>query len=154
MEWLRGADTTYVHPNTSTDDELAMIKRSGGSASVAPYVEMLMGHAHPPISRLLEQGVTPSLSIDVATSVPGDMFIQMRTALAQGRISAFGDDVDAALAPTLAHTDVLGFATLVGARACGLGDRVGTRERHDPGLAPSPPMTGCRPPHSAPRRLP
>lgn len=123
---LLGADTTYVHANTSTDDELAMIKRTGGSASVAPYVEMVMGHGHPPITRLLEQGVTPSLSVDVATSVPGDMFTQMRTALAQGRISSFGDDVDVAFAPALTHADVLGFATRAGAQACGLGDRIGT----------------------------
>ncbi|MFE2449453.1 amidohydrolase family protein [Streptomyces sp. NPDC021218] len=123
---LLGPDTTYVHANTSTDDELAMIKRTGGSASVAPYVEMLMGHGHPPITRMLEQGVTPSLSIDVATSVPGDMFTQMRTALAQGRISSFGDDVDVAFAPALTHADVLGFATRAGAQACGLADRIGT----------------------------
>lgn len=85
-----------------------------------------MGHGHPPIARLLAHGVAPTLSVDVATSVPGDMFTQMRVALAQGRISAFEDDVDVAFAPTLTHSDVLGFATLAGAEACGLGDRTGS----------------------------
>lgn len=123
---LLAADTTYIHLNTNTDDELALVSASGGSASVAPYVEMVMGHGHPPIGRLLAQGVTPSLSVDVTTSVPGDMFTQMRTALAQDRINAFGDDEEVAFAPTLTHEDVLGFATLAGAAACGLDSKVGT----------------------------
>lgn len=124
---LLGADTTYVHATTSTDEELDLIARSGGSVSVAPYVEMLMGHGRPPIQRLLDHGITPTLSIDVATSVPGEMFTQMRVALAQGRISAFADDdIDVAFAPSLTHTDVLQFATLAGAQACGLGGRTGS----------------------------
>ena len=46
---LVGPDTTYLHANTSTDDELAMIADSGGTLSISPYVEMLMGHGHPPV---------------------------------------------------------------------------------------------------------
>lgn len=123
---LLGADTTYIHLNTNTDAELAMIADSGGSASIAPYVEMVMGHGLPPIGRLLAHGVTPSLSIDVTTTVPGDMFTQMRTALAHDRIAHFGADPDVAFAPSLTHHDVLRFATIAGAAACGLDDRTGT----------------------------
>jgi 5-methylthioadenosine/S-adenosylhomocysteine deaminase len=123
---LLADDTTYVHATTTTDDELALIKRSGGSVSVAPYVEMLMGHGHPPTARLLEHGIAPTLSIDVVSAGPGDMFTQMRTALTQGRLSAFGEDPDVDFEPTLTHTDVLGFATLAGAQACGLGNRTGS----------------------------
>lgn len=123
---LLGADTTYIHLNTNTDEELALIADSGGSASVAPYVEMVMGHGHPPVGRLLAQGVTPSLSVDVTTTVPGDMFTQMRTALAQGRINAFGENADVAFAPRLTHEDVLRFATVAGAAACGLDAKIGT----------------------------
>lgn len=123
---LLGPDTTYVHATTSTDAELEKVRRSGGSVSVAPYVEMLMGHGPPPIARLVERGLAPSLGVDVATSVPGDMFTQMRTALVSGRISSFGDDVDVPFASALTHVDVLRFATLAGAQACGLGDRVGS----------------------------
>jgi 5-methylthioadenosine/S-adenosylhomocysteine deaminase len=50
----------------------------------------------------------------------------MRTALVQERILAFTDTPDTAFAPTLTHRDVLEFATVEGARACALDDRIGT----------------------------
>ncbi|MEU6698580.1 amidohydrolase family protein [Pseudonocardia sp. NPDC046786] len=123
---LLGPDTTYIHANTTTDAELDRIAATGGTLSIAPYVEMLMGHGHPPIGRARDRGLAPSLSVDVATSVPGDMFTQMRTALAAGRIAGLGDDVDVPFAPDLTHTGVLEMATRHGAVASGLGDRTGT----------------------------
>jgi 5-methylthioadenosine/S-adenosylhomocysteine deaminase len=123
---LMGADTTYIHCTDSTDEELDLIAATGGTASVAPYVEMLMGHGPPPTGRLFERGVRPSLSVDVVSSVPGEMFTQMRTALVHTRIGAFTDTPDEPFAPTLTHRDVLEFATIDGARTCGLGDRVGS----------------------------
>jgi 5-methylthioadenosine/S-adenosylhomocysteine deaminase len=123
---LLGPDTTYIHCTDSTDEELDLIAESGGRASVAPYVEMLMGHGPPPTGRLLERGVRPSLSVDVVSSVPGEMFTQMRTALVAERIGAFTDSPDEAFAPTLSHRDVLEFATIEGARACALDERTGS----------------------------
>jgi cytosine/adenosine deaminase-related metal-dependent hydrolase len=123
---LLGPDTTYIHCTDSTDEELDLIAETGGTASVAPYVEMLMGHGPPPTGRLLERGVRPSLSVDVVSSVPGEMFTQMRTALVFERIGAFTDTPDEAFAPTLTHRDVLEFATIEGARACALEDKVGS----------------------------
>ena len=72
------------------------------------------------------RGVRPSLSIDVVSSVPGDMFTQMRTALVQERILAFTDTPDIAFSPTITHRDVLEFATIDGARACALDHKIGT----------------------------
>jgi cytosine/adenosine deaminase-related metal-dependent hydrolase len=109
-----------------TDQELDWIAETGGKASVAPYVEMLMGHGPPPTGKLLARGIRPSLSVDVVSSVPGDMFTQMRTALAYDRIICFTDTPDVAFAPTLTHRDVLEFATIDGARSIGLEDRVGS----------------------------
>ena len=83
---LLGYDTTYIHCTDSTDEELDLIAETGGTASVAPYVEMLMGHGPPPTGKLVERGVRPSLSVDVVSSVPGEMFTQMRTALVHERI--------------------------------------------------------------------
>lgn len=123
---LLGPDTTYVHLTTSSDRELSLVADSGGTVSVAPYVEMVMGHGPPPVVRLQERGLDPSFSIDVATTVPGDMFTQMRTALAQGRLSELSDDPDVDFAPALDHRDVFRFATAAGAEACGLGSRTGT----------------------------
>ena len=123
---LMGPDTTYIHCTDSTDGELDLIAATGGTASVAPYVEMLMGHGVPPTGRLLARGIRPTLSVDVVSSVPGEMFTQMRTALAMERILAFTDTPDAAFAPTLTHRDVLEFATIDGARACALDHKVGS----------------------------
>ena len=123
---LMGPDTTYIHCTDSTDEELDLIKETGGTASVAPYVEMLMGHGPPPTGKLLQRGVPVSLSVDVVSSVPGEMFTQMRTALVFERIGAFTDTPDEAFAPTLTHREVLELATIEGARACALQDKVGS----------------------------
>src|SRR5919109_3152564 len=123
---LMGPDVCYIHMTDLTDQELDWIAETGGTASVAPYVEMLMGHGPPPTGKLLARGIRPSLSVDVVSSVPGDMFTQMRTALVYDRILAFTDTPDEAFAPTLSHRDVLEFATIEGARACALEDRVGS----------------------------
>ena len=123
---LMGEDVCYIHMTDLTDQELDWIAETDGKASVAPYVEMLMGHGPPPTGKLLARGVRPSLSVDVVSSVPGEMFTQMRTALAYDRILGFTDTPDEAFAPTLTHRDVLEFATIVGAGACGLEDKVGS----------------------------
>jgi 5-methylthioadenosine/S-adenosylhomocysteine deaminase len=123
---IMGPDTTYIHCTDSTDEELDLIASTGGTASVSAYVELLMGHGRPPTGRLLARGVRPTLSVDVVSSVPGDMFTQMRTALVYERILAFTDSPDEPFAPTLTHNDVLEFATIDGAGACGLGDKIGT----------------------------
>jgi 5-methylthioadenosine/S-adenosylhomocysteine deaminase len=126
---IMGPDTTYIHCTDSTDEELDLIAETGGTASIASYVELLMGHGRPPTGRLLERGVRPSLSVDVVSSVPGEMFTQMRTALVYERILAFTDTPDEPFAPTLTHRDVLEFATIEGARACGFDDKVGSIAR-------------------------
>ena len=57
---------------------------------------------------------------------PGEMFTQMRTALAYDRILEFTDTPDIAFAPKLTHKDVLEFATIDGARSIMLEDKVGS----------------------------
>ena len=123
---LMGPDVCYIHMTDLTDEELDWIAETGGKASIAPYVEMLMGHGPPPTGKMLARGVRPSLSVDVVSSVPGEMFTQMRTALAYDRILEFTDTPDDAFAPTITHKDVLEFATIDGARSIGLEDRVGS----------------------------
>ena len=82
IEPLR-SDTTYVHACTLNDTEWKLIKDSGGTISMAGYVEKLMGHGNPPIQKMLDLGMRPSLSVDVETSVPNDFFNQMRSVFTQ-----------------------------------------------------------------------
>lgn len=126
---LLGSDTTYIHCNYLSDEEFQLIADSGGKISISPTVEMTMGHGTPPFAKALAHGLRPSLSIDVVTTVPGDMFTQMRAAFAVDRLLAH----EAAFAagneeePTLLTSrEVLEFATIEGARVCGLDDRTGS----------------------------
>jgi len=118
---LLGPDTTYIHCTTLNDTEIQMIVDTGGTVSLASPVEMMMGHGMPPIQKFLDRGLRPSLSVDVETNVPGDMFNQMRTVLALQRASATTQGKS-----PLPTREVLACATIEGARANGLDSRVGT----------------------------
>jgi 5-methylthioadenosine/S-adenosylhomocysteine deaminase len=118
---LLGPDTTYIHCTTLNDTEIQMIVDSGGTVSLAAPVEMMMGHGLPPIQKFLDRGQAPSLSVDVETNVPSDMFNQMRSVLGLQRAIASAEGKD----PVSAR-DVLHYATVEGARANGLESKVGT----------------------------
>lgn len=123
---LLGSDITFVHANEMPDSELDAIAASGGTVSLAPYTEQVMGHGPPPTMRLLARGIRPGLSADVVTTVPGDMFTQMRSALAHGRIGELPTDYNVPFTPSLDAMSVLRFATIDGAAVCGLADRTGS----------------------------
>jgi cytosine/adenosine deaminase-related metal-dependent hydrolase/ribose/xylose/arabinose/galactoside ABC-type transport system permease subunit len=118
---LLGPDTTYIHCTTLNDTEIQMIVDTGGTVSLASPVEMMMGHGMPPIQKFLDRGLPPSLSVDVETNVPNDMFNQMRSVLALQR----GLAVAEGKAP-LSTREVLACATIEGAKANGLEAKVGT----------------------------
>lgn len=108
--------TTFVHGNGVTDDEVAMMADAGCSVSISPDVELKMGIGWPETGRMLAAGIRPSLSIDDCPSAGGDMFATMRTAFA----------VQRGLDGGLTARDFVEFATLDGARTCGLGARTGS----------------------------
>jgi 5-methylthioadenosine/S-adenosylhomocysteine deaminase len=118
---LLGPDTTYIHCTTLNDTEIQMIVDTGGTVSLASPVEMMMGHGMPPIQKFLDRGLRPSLSVDVETNVPGDMFNQMRSVLALQRTLA----ASTGKTPMSAR-EVLECATIEGSRANGLDSNVGT----------------------------
>jgi cytosine/adenosine deaminase-related metal-dependent hydrolase len=118
---LLGPDTTYIHCTTLNDTEIQMIVDTGGTVSLASPVEMMMGHGMPPIQKFLDRGLQPSLSIDVETNVPNDMFTQMRSVIALQH--AMANDLGK---PAITMRDVLWYATMEGARANGLEDEVGS----------------------------
>jgi 5-methylthioadenosine/S-adenosylhomocysteine deaminase len=118
---LLGPDTTYIHCTTLNDTEIQMIVDTGGTVSLASPVEMMMGHGMPPIQKFLDRGLRPSLSVDVETNVPADMFNQMRSVLTLQRALASEQGKE-----PVSTREVLAYATVEGARANGLDAKVGT----------------------------
>lgn len=119
---LLGPHVTY-HCCSLSDEEFKIIADTGGTASLSVEVEMNMGHGNPATLRLLDAGVRPSISIDIRTFVGGDMFTQMRILLAasRGLANARAIEERRILHPLpLTARDILDFATLQGAKACGL----------------------------------
>src|SRR5688572_2281596 len=125
---IYGPDTTFIHCTTLSDDEIQMIVDSGATVSLASPVEMMMGHGMVPIQRFLDRGLKPSLSVDVETNVPNDMFTQMRSIMSLQRCLVFDQVLSGKQdCPTCITTrDVLGYATVEGARANGLLDKTGS----------------------------
>lgn len=108
--------TTFVHANGISDDQLRLAADAGSSVSISPDVELKMGIGWPETGRMLAAGLRPTLSTDDSPAAAGDMFSAMRTAYAVQRGRDGG----------LTARDLLSFATIDGARACGLGDRTGS----------------------------
>jgi cytosine/adenosine deaminase-related metal-dependent hydrolase len=113
---LLSSSTTFVHVNGVGDDEVRMLADAGSSVSISPDVELKMGIGWPMTGRMMAAGLRPSLSTDDSPSAAGDMFSTMRSAHVTQR----------GLDGTLNARDVLEFATIDGASACGLADHAGT----------------------------
>jgi len=125
---LLGPDTTYIHCCTLSDEELQMIADTGGTVSLASPIELQMGHGTPPIQRCLDRGLRPSLSVDVETTMCGDLFAQMRSVLTlqRGQVNERRLRGETDLPKILTSRDVIEFATIEGAKANGLDSKVGT----------------------------
>lgn len=106
--------TTFIHANGLPDTDLAVIADAGGSISVAPAIELVMGHGHPMVTA--HHRVPLTLSTDVEVTIPSDLFTQMRAAYLTAR---------AANVP-LTVRDILTMATRTGAESLGLGTKTGT----------------------------
>jgi 5-methylthioadenosine/S-adenosylhomocysteine deaminase len=123
------SDTTYIHACYLSDEEWELVARSRGKISVAPQVEMQMGHGWPPIMKARAHGLRPALSIDVVTTAPGDMFTEMRCGFAQERWKsndAIWESEEPFPPDGLTARDMLTMATLDGAHVAGLEDRTGS----------------------------
>ena len=119
----------HVHCNTLSERDLRRLADGGCKVSSSPETEIQMGMGHPVIGRALALGMRPSLSCDVMSSNSGDMFSQMRIGLQFERcmrndaFNARGEMPDR-LEPTV--RDALRWATLNGAHAIGLEERIGS----------------------------
>jgi cytosine/adenosine deaminase-related metal-dependent hydrolase len=128
---LLGSDMLFIHACTSTDEELRMLAQHGAQVSVASSIESFMpGLGQPATNRMIAAGLRPSLSLDVETSAAGDLFGAMRAALVYQQLTraGAGGPMERGLSslPTFDSRDLLAFATINGARACGIDDRTGS----------------------------
>lgn len=124
---LLGADMTFVHCCRCTDEELTMIASAGASVSLGVHCELnSQGIGDIPLDRMLARGLRPSLSGDTETKCTADMFTQMRMLYAYYRSWRGGGHSTVPVPPNLTLRDVLEFATIEGARAVGLDDRIGS----------------------------
>jgi cytosine/adenosine deaminase-related metal-dependent hydrolase len=125
---LLGPDLTHIHCSYFDDEEWQLVADTGGKISLAPQVELQMGHGWVPIVKALQYGLRPSLSIDVVTTVPGDMFTQMRAAFAseRARVNEVTNAADVAATGHLTAQQMLDFATINGAYVAGLESRTGS----------------------------
>ncbi|HEX8858502.1 MAG TPA: amidohydrolase family protein [Actinomycetes bacterium] len=126
---LLGPDTTYIHCCYFSDEEWRLVADSGGMISIAPQIEAQMGHGWPPIMKAVEYGLRPSLSIDVVTTAPGDMFTQMRSAFGceRARVNEIAWQANTEVPETmLTARQMLEMATINGARVAGVEDRAGS----------------------------
>jgi 5-methylthioadenosine/S-adenosylhomocysteine deaminase len=125
---LLGPDTTYIHCCYFSDEEWQLVADSGGTISIAPQVEVQMGHGWPPVVKAMEYGLRPSLSIDVVTTVPGDMFTQIRSAFGteRARANAVWWERNEPARDLLTARQMLEMATINGAHVAGVEDRTGS----------------------------
>ncbi|GAB6878672.1 amidohydrolase family protein [Halorubrum gandharaense] len=126
---LLGDDLNYVHANRFEEEEFALIGDSGGSVSITPEVELQMGMGMPALGETIEAGATPSVGVDIVSNVSGDMFTQTRTAVQVQRGRDNQPAVEAGEQIGEVSVDAqraLELATIDGARALGLDDRIGS----------------------------
>src|SRR6266498_2336777 len=125
-------NTTYIHSSHLVDDEWEMVRDSGGNVSLAPQIELQMGHGWAPAQKADKLGIPVGLSSDVATTASSDQFTQMHAIFASERgrrhQTAWDEGLDGnEPTPDLINVrQVLRWATLDGAKVAGIADRTGS----------------------------
>jgi cytosine/adenosine deaminase-related metal-dependent hydrolase len=119
-------NTTYIHSSHLLDDEWQLVADSGGNVSLAPQIEMQMGHGWAPAATAAKMGIPIGLSSDVATTASSDQFTQMHAVFASERARrhqvAWDEELDGNT-PTpdlITARDVLRWATIDGAKVAGV----------------------------------
>jgi cytosine/adenosine deaminase-related metal-dependent hydrolase len=124
--------TTYVHASHFTDEEWDLVRDSGGNVSLAPQIEIQMGHGWAPAVTALEYGIPIGLSSDVATTASADQFTQMHAVFGSERgrkhQEAWDADLDGLEASPglITSRQALSWGTIGGAEVAGIADRTGS----------------------------
>lgn len=125
---LLGGDILFAHGNTLSERDLNAIKDARAAVSISPAAEMMQGYGAPTIQRFLDAGLSPGLGIDTELANRGDMFTQMRNAISVQHAMRFDKKLAGSLFADrmLTTRDVIQFASVYGAEALGMQDRIGT----------------------------
>jgi 5-methylthioadenosine/S-adenosylhomocysteine deaminase len=135
-----GPDNLFIHMTGMADTAWQKVHDVGAQVSIAFPIEMNMRHGMPPILKMQSLGMEPSLSVDVECTLTADFFTQMRSAMNLQRalvnqmILEQGDFYPPNQWPTpapgtpplLVTRDVLRYATMNGAKALRLDNKVGS----------------------------
>jgi cytosine/adenosine deaminase-related metal-dependent hydrolase len=125
-------NTTYIHSSHLLEDEWKMVRDSGSNVSLAPQIELQMGHGWAPAQTAERLGIPVGLSSDVATTASADQFTQMHAIFASERGRrhqvSWDEDLDGNSPTTdlITARQVLRWATLDGAKVAGIADRTGS----------------------------
>jgi cytosine/adenosine deaminase-related metal-dependent hydrolase len=125
---LLAAGDEYIHCNHLSGIAWRLIRDTGGHVSLAPPIEMAMGHGMPAIQDAIDNGVRPSLSSDVDVTMAQDPFTVMRSTFTLQRLLVLQRIRNGELRPPALLTcrQVLEFATIEGARCALIDRKVGT----------------------------
>lgn len=127
-EGLMRSDNIYVHFTGTNAAQMRLVAETGGAISAAVPIEMTMRHGMPVVQLALDNGVRPSLSSDVETSMTADMFTMMRSCflLQRAMLNERSLQGEKELPKLLTAREVIEMATVQGAKDCGLESKVGT----------------------------
>jgi 5-methylthioadenosine/S-adenosylhomocysteine deaminase len=124
--------TTYIHASHLSEEEWLLVRDSGGNVSLAPQIEIQMGHGWAPAAMADSLGIPVGLSSDVATTASSDQFTQMHAVFGSERgrrhQATWDEDLDGNTpTPDLINVrQVLRWATHDGAKVAGVADRTGS----------------------------
>ncbi len=121
----------YVHSTTLSADSYHKIAASGGFASVSTESESSAGQGYPPTWQLRKYGVPISLSMDTSVWWSADLFNAMRSTANADRVRvhmAAHEAGDTVVNHPLRAETVVEWATIGGAKALGIADKVGSIE--------------------------
>ena len=126
---LLGPHVNLVHANKLSDDEMRVSIGAGASITMAPEVEMQMGHGLPATGRVRAFGGRPSIGIDVESTISGEMIwaaryaLQVQRGLDHDAEHKKGVETDGVSIPA---REALEWVTIDGARALNMEDKIGS----------------------------
>ncbi len=127
-----GPDNLFIHMTGMSDMAWQKARDAGVGVSLSVPIEMNMAHGTPPVIKAMQMGVRPSLSSDVECTLAADPFMQMRSAMNLQRMFVNANKLGetnmpaTGTLPLLTAKDVLGWATMNGARDLRLDRKVGS----------------------------